>query len=82
MAWIKTVDPDEATGLLGTIYEQSRIRTGKVFNIVRLQSLHPRVLGSSLQLYLELMHAPDNELDRAQREMIAVVVSRTNECFY
>ena len=82
MPWIRTVPPEEATGLLRQIYEAALRRAGRVFNVVRLQSLRPKVLDASMQLYLQLMHAPDGALTRAQREMIAVVVSATNGCHY
>jgi len=82
MAWIKTVDPVAATGLLRKIYDDAIRRAGKVFNVLRVQSLHPRVLSASTRLYVELMHGPDNVLSRVRREMIATVVSRTNDCFY
>ena len=36
----------------------------------------------SQQGVLELMHAPEGALTRAQREMIAVVVSAANGCHY
>ena len=80
--WIKTIDPSAAAGLLKKIYDDAIHRAGKVFNVVRVQSLHPRVLRSSMQLYAELMHSPELVLSRPQREMIATVVSRTNDCFY
>jgi uncharacterized peroxidase-related enzyme len=82
MPWIRTVPPEEATGLLRQIYDAALRRAGRVFNVVRLQSLRPKVLDASMQLYLQLMHAPDGALTRAQREMIAVVVSATNGCHY
>jgi len=82
MPWIRTVPPDEATGLLRQIYDAAVQRAGRVYNVVRLQSLRPKVLRASTQLYLELMHAPEGALTRAQREMIAVVVSAANGCHY
>lgn len=82
MPWIRTVRPDEAAGLLRQIYDAAIRRAGRVFNVVRLQSLRPKVLQASTQLYLELMHSPEGALTRAQREMIAVVVSATNGCHY
>ncbi|HEX9639312.1 MAG TPA: carboxymuconolactone decarboxylase family protein [Acidobacteriota bacterium] len=82
MAWIRTVAPEEATGLLRQLYEAAIRRAGKVFNILRIQSQAPKVLRASTQLYLELMHAPDGALSRAQREMIATAVSRANNCHY
>ncbi len=82
MAWIKTISPEDATGLLQRLYESATRRAGKVFNILRLQSLRPEVLSSSTRLYAELMHAAGGGLTRAQREMIATVVSRANDCHY
>jgi len=82
MAWIRTVDPAEASGLLKTPYHEAVARAGKVFNIVRLQSLRPRVLRSSIQLNVELMRSSESALSRSQREMIATVVSRENGCHY
>jgi uncharacterized peroxidase-related enzyme len=82
MPWIRTVAPGEATGLLRAIYDAAIARAGKVYNVIRLQSLRPRVLQASTHLYLELMHSPEGALDRARRELIAVVVSRANGCHY
>jgi len=82
MPWIRTVAPDEAEGLLRDIYQTAIRRAGKVFHILSLQSLRPRVLNASTQLYLELMPGREGRLTRAQREMIAVVVSATNGCHY
>lgn len=82
MSWIETVTPENATGLLRQIYDAAVARAGKVFNILRLQSLRPRVLRASMQLYTELMHSAESGLTRAQREMIATAVSRANDCHY
>jgi uncharacterized peroxidase-related enzyme len=82
MAWIKTIDPENAEGALKRLYGAAAQRAGKVFNLIRLQSLRPRVLRASVQLYVELMHSAESGLSRSQREMIAVVVSRANDCHY
>lgn len=82
MAWVPTVAPEEATGLLARLYAAAMKRAGKVYNILRIQSLRPKVVKASTQLYLEVMHSADNGLSRAQREMIATAVSRANDCFY
>jgi uncharacterized peroxidase-related enzyme len=82
MAWIRTIAPEEATGLLKRLYGQALARAGKVFNVLRIQSLRPEVLKAGVALYTELMMSPRSPLSRAQREMIAVVVSRANECHY
>ena len=82
MAWIKMIDPSQAEGLLKRLYDAAVARAGKIFNIIRIQSLRPKVLRSSTQLYAELMHGEEGGISRAQREMIAVVVSRANGCHY
>lgn len=81
MAWIKTVEPGDATGELKTEYDKAVRRAGKVFNILKVQSLNPPVLSASMGLYLAAMHGPSG-LTRAEREMLATVVSWANHCFY
>lgn len=82
MAFIRTIAPGEATGLLKRLYDEAIARAGKVFNVLRIQSLRPEVLEAGVTLYTELMFSPKSPLTRAQREMIAVTVSRDNECHY
>lgn len=81
MAWIKTLSLDEATGKLRELYDAAVKRAGRVFQILRVQSLNPHALEASTELYKTLMHGP-SPLSRRQREMLAVVVSRANKCFY
>lgn len=81
MAFIETVPDDAATGLLARIYQAARARAGRVFQILRVQSQNPPSLQASLGLYQATMFG-DSSLTRAEREMIAVVVSRANDCFY
>jgi len=82
MAWIRTIEPREATGLLRRLYDAAVRRAGKVYNVIKLQSPRPEVLRASTQLYVEVLHSPKSPLSRAQREMIATVVSRFNDCHY
>jgi hypothetical protein len=81
MPWIHTVPEDEADGLLRREYDAALKRAGKIFHIVSIQSLRPRVLRASIALYQALM-IEEGELPRWTRELLAVVVSRTNECHY
>ena len=82
MAFIRTIDPADATGLLRRLYDDAVARAGKVFGILRVQSLSPKVLQRSTELYEELMLAPERRLTRAQREAIAPAVSSANDCAY
>lgn len=82
MAWIDTVPLEHAHGRLRRIYDAALARAGKIFHVVAVQSRQPRVLEASMGLYLRVMKAPDEPLGKAQREMIAVTVSRLNACRY
>jgi alkylhydroperoxidase family enzyme len=81
MAWIRTVDPEDASGALKLEYDAATTRAGRVWNILRLMSPNPAVLAASTRFYLAAMHGP-SPLSRGQRELLAVVVSRTNGCRY
>ena len=81
MPYIRTVAPEDAGGSLKRQYDAALQRAGRVYNVVRIQSLDPPVLDASIRLYQTLMLGPSS-LDRADREMLAVVVSRANDCFY
>ena len=81
MAFIEEIPPEKATGPLARIYEAAMKRAGRVFHILRVQSLNAKTLQASMGLYVSSMHG-ESPLTRAQREMIAVVVSAANECHY
>ena len=81
MAHIRLVRDDEATGLLKQMFDAAIARAGRVFGIVRLMSRNPPVLRASMGLYREIMFGA-SPLARSQRERLATVVSRTNDCFY
>ena len=81
MAWIRTIRPGEATGKLKEIYDAAEKRAGRVFHIVSLQSLNPAVLEASIELYMKTMHGASS-LTRAERELLATVTSRANQCHY
>ena len=81
LPYIRTVPPGEATGKLAAEYEEAHRRAGYVAHILQLQSLNPAVLHAGVQLYIVLMHGP-SALSRAERELIATVVSQANDCFY
>jgi alkylhydroperoxidase family enzyme len=81
VAHLRLTDIDEATGLLKEEYDAAVGRAGKVFNIVKAMSLRPGVLRRSIELYREVMFGPSG-LSRRERELLATVVSRANECHY
>ncbi len=81
MPWIETVSDEEARGQVETLFEAARARAGRVYNIVRIMSPNPAALRTSMAFYRALMFDP-SPLSRAQRELLATVVSRANNCYY
>jgi uncharacterized peroxidase-related enzyme len=78
---LRLIEEGEATGALKAEYDAAIARAGKVFNIVKAISLIPETLRASMELYRAVMFGR-SELSRAQRELLAVVVSRANDCHY
>ncbi len=81
MPHLRVIEVGEATGELRRQYDAAVQRAGKVFNIVKAMCHRPGVLKRSMELYQAIMFGP-SELSRAERELLAVVVSRANDCHY
>jgi alkylhydroperoxidase family enzyme len=81
VAHLRLIEVEEATGELRLEYDAAIGRAGKVFNIVKAMSLNPAVLNAAMGLYRAIMFGP-SELSRADRELLAVVVSNANDCHY
>ena len=81
MTRIKVIQEEEATGQLKEIYDQLIQSRGKLAEVHKIQSLNPKTIMSHMELYMDIMYAK-SPLSRAQREMMAVVVSRENGCPY
>jgi uncharacterized peroxidase-related enzyme len=78
---LRLIEEGEATGALKAEYDAAIARAGKVFNIVKAMSLNVDTLRASMDLYRAVMFGR-SELSRAERELLAVVVSCTNDCHY
>lgn len=59
----------------------ARKRAGRVWNIVHIMSLNPRVMKASMDQYGAIMHGR-SPLSRRQREMLATVVAAERGCRY
>jgi alkylhydroperoxidase family enzyme len=81
MAFVRQIEPDEATGKLQRIYQAAVLRAGGVANIIRVMSLDPDVCQASMAMYTSTMKRT-NCLTPRVREMIATVVSNVNDCYY
>ena len=81
MAFIKTIHENEATGELAEWYRRVGNPDGTVDNVMKVHSLNVDTLRTHFEMYVAAMHR-QSPLSRAEREMIAVVVSRLNGCHY
>jgi alkylhydroperoxidase family enzyme len=81
MAYIALVPDGEAKGPLKALYDAAVKRAGRVYGIVRTMSQNPPVLEASMAFYVAVMKGPSG-LSRKEREMLATVTSRANDCFY
>ncbi|MDH3271932.1 MAG: carboxymuconolactone decarboxylase family protein [Gemmatimonadota bacterium] len=81
MPYIHQVPVAEATGLLKKLFDEAVDRAGRIWHIVHIMSQNPRTMDASMKLYGAIMFGP-SPLSRRQREMLAVVTSKANDCFY
>lgn len=81
MSWIQEIHEPEHGTPLDAAYQRLVQERGRVANILRVHSLRPDAMLHHLDLYMGLLFGPGG-LNRRQRELIAVVVSRANNCDY
>src|SRR6201997_5929418 len=75
--------PDPATldEDLRAIWEKCLDKLGFVPNVYQAYSLRPQRLRNFIAMYNEIMLS-DSGLSKLEREMVAVVVSSANRCYY
>ncbi len=81
MTRIKTIRHNESGGRLKEIYDSLLKQRGKLAAVHTIQSLRPESIKQHMDLYMGIMFSR-SELSRAEREMMAVVVSVANGCSY
>lgn len=81
MARIKVIPHEESNGELREIYDHLVKTRGKLAAVHQIQSLNPPTIMQHMDLYMGIMFGA-SPLKRYQREMMAVVVSKANECDY
>jgi uncharacterized peroxidase-related enzyme len=76
--------PDPATldADLQKYFRKCQEKLGLVPNVLRAYAFRPSHLRNFISLYNDLMLAEDSGLSVLEREMIAVVVSACNRCYY
>ena len=82
MTWVDSIAPEDADPRLAELYQAALDpRTGTLDNLWRMHALAPEGLAAHLALYRAAMRGT-RALSYADRELIAVVVSTTNDCHY
>lgn len=81
ITWLAVPAENEVPEEVRALWRQPLERLGFVPNVLRVMALRPRHLLGWWAYYDELMRG-DSGLTKAQREMIAVVVSAENRCHY
>jgi len=74
-------DPDNLDDDMKAYFAICQDKLGMVPNVLRTFSYHQDKLRAFVQYYNTLMLAPSG-LSKLEREMVAVVVSSANRCFY
>jgi len=74
-------DPDGLDDDLKTIWAKCVEKLGFVPNVFSTYSLKPQRLRNFMAMYNDIMLAPSG-LSKLEREMVAVVVSSANRCYY
>jgi len=78
---LRVADPTDLDDDLKAAYAKCVEKLGFVPNVLRAYSLRPQKLRNFMAMYNELMLAPSG-LSKLEREMVAVVVSAANRCYY
>ena len=81
MAYIKMIEEEYATGELIEVYEKIKKERGKLSNILKIHSLLPNTMLTHLDFYMSIMFSKSG-IRRADKELIATVVSAANKCEY
>ena len=81
MSFIEVIQHEEAKGELKEIYDNLVKTRGNLAEVHKIQSLNPESIVAHMSLYMNVMFGK-SPLKRVQREIMAVVVSRNNNCDY
>ncbi len=77
MAWIHTIDWDDAEGELREAYDWQAASLGEPAEFTMLGSLYPPIVDERLRLYRTVEHCPSN-LSQIERQAAALVTSTIN----
>lgn len=79
MAWIEIVPSNRwEPGMAASLEDP---KTGNIDNIMRIHSLNPRGMAAHDAIYTSAMSGTST-MRKADRELVAMVVSQLNDCHY
>ncbi len=81
ISWLRVPEPSELPGELKELMRAAEEKFGFVPHVLRALALRPDHLLAWWRFY-DLLMRGEGKLSRAEREMIALVVSRLNDCEY
>lgn len=81
-AWIKLIEPEEATGRLVEMYDIVKTPHGTVDNVMKAHSLRPETMNGHVVLYRSVLHHEDITQPLWFLECVASYVSMINKCEY
>ncbi len=82
MAWIETVQYEDATGRLKQLYDRVKGPDDNVDNIMMMHSLRPHTMEGHMAIYKYVLHHSNNTVPKWFLETIGVWVSSLNNCVY
>lgn len=74
-------DPTSLDDDLQAVFEKCSVKLGLVPNVLATYSIRPQRLRNFMAMYNEVMFS-ESGLSKLEREMVAVVVSSANRCYY
>jgi uncharacterized peroxidase-related enzyme len=82
MAWINTINFEDADAQLKRIYNKVKGPNNNVDNVLTIHSLRPHTLTGHMSLYKNVLHHSNNKIPKWFLETIGVYVSSLNSCNY
>ncbi len=82
MAWIETINYEDANPQLKKIYDRVKGPNNAIDNVLSVHSLRPHSLVGHMTLYKSVLHNSNNTLPKWYLEAIGVYVSFLNTCDY
>ena len=81
MPYVRTIPYEDSQGELTEAYDMMIKTRGRIPNVQAVSSLKPNIM-KTLMAHVGSVMFDESGVSRAEREMVAAVVSATNKCQY